>query len=255
VGLCEAENRQVLEKLVGMTPLRSWNYRVIHKDSPDERGIDVAAIYRPDVFNPISYRYFSPVPENEPAPGTREILFISGIVAGVDTVGFFFNHWPSRYSGLMETRQQRQKAASRLKYEIEKLGQSYNNPAIIIMGDFNDQPDDESMTRYLEAGSEISGTPVALVNLSSPWLMQGKGTLKYQSQWNVFDQVIVNGRMLDSRSPLYVMPGDARILDAGFLMEKDENYTGNKLNRTYNGFQYHGGYSDHLPVILVIRKK
>lgn len=254
IGFCEVENRKVLEKLVSFEPLRKWEYRIIHKDSPDERGIDVAALYRTSVFNPLSYRYFSPVPPGEPVPFTREILYLSGIVAGRDTVHFFFNHWPSRYSGLMETRTQRCKAGLRLKDEIRQLQIRYKYPKIVIMGDFNDQPEDESLATYLEAGRETTGEPDHLINLSSLWRKMNKGTLKFQSQWNIFDQVIVSESLLERTSALFSKTSDATILDAPFLLEPDEKYTGWKLKRTYEGFKYKGGFSDHLPVLLMFRE-
>jgi hypothetical protein len=254
IGLCEVENRYVLERLVNQPSIRNWGYKIIHKNSPDERGIDVAAIYREDVFVPIEYKYFSPVPEDEPIPLTREILYVSGILSGQDTVHFFFNHWPSRYGGLMETRGRRQKAAARLKQEVLKLQSKHANPLIVIMGDFNDQPDDESMTRFLNASLMPGNDPLQLYNLSYAWLKQGKGTLKYQSMWNIFDQIIVSGSVLRPKGKLYATPDDAYILEASFLLQKDERYAGQKLFRTYEGFRYVGGYSDHLPIILMIRK-
>lgn len=255
VGVCEAENRMVLERLTRHPPLRNWKYQIIHKDSPDERGIDVAVLYRPDLFSPVTYRYFPPVPVGEPLPATREILYVSGILADTDTIHLFFNHWPSRYGGLMETRPDRAKAALRLKYEVELLQQKYQNPEIIIMGDFNDQPSDASILIHLQAGRSRTGNPEKLYNISYDWFSKGKGTLKYQSQWNLFDQVIVSEALLDTSAILYASPADSRILDASFLLEEDETYTGMKLNRTYNGFSYHGGYSDHLPVIIQLRKQ
>ncbi len=255
IGFCEVENREVLERLVRHPPLKKWNYRIIHKDSPDERGIDVAAVYRPDLFEPLEYRYFPPVPEFEPAPSTREILYMKGILAGIDTLHCFFNHWPSRYGGLMETRPQRQKAAVRLKSEIMAIQKKNKNAGIVVMGDFNDQPADLSLSEYLGAGPELTGRPDDLCNLSFQWLSRGRGTLKYQSQWNLFDQIIVSGNLSGNQSKLFVLPGDATILEAPFLMKPDEAYTGEKLNRTFSGFDYQGGYSDHLPVLLNLRKR
>jgi hypothetical protein len=254
IGFCEVENRKVLEKLVLFEPLRNWEYKIIHKDSPDERGIDVSALYRPSVFRPLSYRYFSPVLPGEPVPFTREILYLSGVIAGCDTVHFFFNHWPSRYSGLMETRAHRCKAAARLKMEVRQLQQKYPHPKIVIMGDFNDQPEDESLSDVLEAGRDCKTDPEHMVNLCFPWIEQKKGTLKFQSQWNIFDQIIVTESMLNVSSGLFSKKTDARVLDAPFLMEPDEKYTGLKLKRTYEGFRYKGGFSDHLPVLLTFRK-
>lgn len=254
IGLCEIENRYVLERLVNQPSIRNWKYKIIHKNSPDERGIDVAALFREDVFNPLGYDYFPPVPEGEPLPATREILYVFGTIADLDTVHFFFNHWPSRYGGLMETRGRRQKAAARLYQEILKLHEKYHNPLIVIMGDFNDQPDDDSMTRYLKASLSSGDEPLQLYNLSYVWLTQGKGTLKYQSMWNIFDQIIVSGSLLRNEGKLYATPEDAYILEASFLLQKDERYAGQKLFRTFEGFRYLGGYSDHLPVILMIRK-
>ncbi len=254
IGMCEVENREVLERLARHGPLRAWNYQVIHKDSPDERGIDVAALYRPDLFEPLEYRYFPPVEEGEPLPATREILYISGVVDGLDTLHLFFNHWPSRYAGLMETRPHRLAAAIRLRTEIDCLGAKFAHPAVVVMGDFNDQPGDQSIRELVCPGSDPCNPAGALRNLSADWLLKGKGTLKYQSQWNLFDQVIISEPLLDSLGALYCSPDDATILDAPFLLEPDEQYGGRKLNRTYVGFQYKGGYSDHLPVLLVLRK-
>jgi hypothetical protein len=254
IGFCEVENRKVLEKLAGFEPLRTWDFQIIHKDSPDERGIDVAALYRPSVFMPISYRYFPPVAMGQPTPFTREILYICGIVTGKDTIHLFFNHWPSRYSGLMETRDLRKQAALRLKVEIMQLQVKYKNPKIIIMGDFNDQPEDESMLQSLQAGKEMTHHKDQLVNLSFRWIKMKKGTLKFQTQWNIFDQIITSESLLTDESSLFSLPEDARILDIPFLLEQDEKFTGLKLKRTYEGFTYKGGFSDHLPVLLMLRK-
>ncbi len=324
IGFCEVENREVLEQLVGHPLLRRWNYQIVHKDSPDKRGIDVAAIYRPDGFYPLSYRYLPPVPEGEQVPSTREILYLCGICGGqgeeartkellpehtveaghtkellpepsveaghtrellpersveagrtkgllseqsveavhtkgllsehmveaartqtdIDTLHLFFNHWPTRYGGLMETRPLRMKAARRLKTETRILQQKHHHPLIIITGDFNDQPQDESLLRGMGAAASSHGHPDSLVNLSYPWKKTGKGTLKYQSQWNIFDQFIVSEALLEA------MPVSARILEASFLLEEDEKFTGTRLRRTYLGFRYQGGFSDHLPVLL-----
>ena len=254
IGFCEAENRVVLEKLVRHPLLKTWNFNIIHKDSPDKRGIDVAAVYRPSVFNPLFYRYFPPVPDGDPIPDTREILHLCGILAGEDTLHIFFNHWPSRYGGMMETRPMRKKAAERLRSEVDNLRQKYHHPRIIIMGDFNDQPRDESLSRYLGAGGDITRNPDALYNTAFRWEKEKRGTLKYQSQWNIFDQIIINEALLDTTARLFTPPRDARILDAPFLLEKDEKFTGTKLKRTYLGYQYKGGFSDHLPVLLMLRK-
>jgi predicted extracellular nuclease len=254
IGLCEIENRGVLERLVNQQAIRSWKYKIIHKNSPDERGIDVAAIYRDDVFKPIQYRYFSPVPESENVPATREILYVSGVFAFSDTVHLFFNHWPSRYGGLMETRHARNKAASRLRDEVEKLQNSFHEPLIIIMGDFNDQPEDDSMAEYLKALPEKGNSSRKLYNLSFSWQKQGKGTLKHQSVWNVFDQIVVSGSLLSPPiKSLFTLAEDATIMESAFLFTNDDRYTGKKLFRTYEGYRYKGGFSDHLPVILKLR--
>lgn len=255
IGFCEVENRDVLEMLVNHPALKIWKYRIIHKDSPDERGIDVAAIYREKVFNPLAYAYFSPVKQEQDEASTREILYLSGVLGGIDTLHFYFNHWPSRYGGLMETRKGRFNAAARLRSEISLLQAGQVNPRVVVMGDFNDQPDDESMVKHLNALPEVRDDPDELVNLSARWAATGKGTLKFQSMWNVFDQIIVSGNMMQTNNRLYTTPDDAAIFEAGFLLKQDEQYGGIELFRTYEGYRYTGGFSDHLPVMLILRSR
>lgn len=251
VGLCEIENRSVLERLVNKTPLSSFHYQIIHKESPDHRGIDVALLYNENQFYPLEYKYYPLKFKNDSIVATREILYVSGIAMGKDTLHFFINHWPSRYSGLLETRPIRDLAARLLREKVDELFRKYKAPKIIIMGDFNDQPEDESIVKYLRAG-RLSGKAdlKSLYNLSYSWMKKEGGTLKYQSQWSVFDQIIVSGALLRLKSGLFTRIEDAKIVDRPFLLEKDERYGGMQPFRTYIGFRYHGGFSDHLPVLL-----
>jgi endonuclease/exonuclease/phosphatase family metal-dependent hydrolase len=251
IALCEVENRKVCEKLINNTPLSSKSYRIIHKESPDGRGIDVAFLYDSDVFYPLKYRHYPLRYPDGSIQRTREMLYVCGIFNQHDTLHFFVNHWPSRYSGLLETRANRIKAASELKKRTTQLLQTNPQAKIVILGDFNDQPTDESMATVLRAlppEEKINGTQ--LYNLSLYWKTRDYGTLKYRTRWFVFDQIIVSGNLLTDKNGIHTLPGMARIGKIDYLLEPDNTYGGEKPYRTYSGFAYNGGFSDHLPVIL-----
>jgi len=249
VGLCEIENLKVLELLTGLAPLSNYHYKIIQKDSPDERGIDVALIYRPEIFHPFNYRAIPVVDPLDQSFKTRDILLVSGIINGCDTLHIFVNHWPSRYGGIMETQKYRMLAAEILKENIQTLKQIYSHPKIICMGDFNDSPKDVSLLKGLEA-KEINNPDVSgeMINLSSAWMKSPIKTIKSQYTWEVFDQWIVSDYFLEKTECLDF--SDAAIFDAGFLLEPDTKFGGVKPKRTYVGFKYQEGFSDHLPVLL-----
>jgi hypothetical protein len=257
IMLCEVENRYVLQRLIKDTPLRAYPYKIIHKESPDQRGTDVALLYNEDFFYPLHYRYFPLKTDNNSILATREILYVSGIVNGADTLHIFVNHWPSRYGGVLESRPKRNLAAQILREQVEALQKSHPNPKIMITGDFNDQPTDESIFVHLNATvlsvPEKDTVRTALYNLSLPWKEKFPGTIKYRSQWSVFDQVIISGALSDQSDRLFTRPEWAQIVKLPFLLEKDEKYGGIKIRRTYSGFRYSGGTSDHLPVILRLK--
>ena len=247
---CEIENRYVLDKLISETPLKNTPYKIIHKESPDHRGIDIAMLYNSERFYPISYQYYPLIIKSEVLK-TREILSVSGIVDGKDTIHILGNHWPSRYSGLLETRELREAAAVLLRSLVDKISSDYKNPKIIIIGDFNENPDDNSIKSILGARSyEYKAADSVIYNLSISWVKANSGTLKYQSQWFVFDQIMVSGALLNSGSRLHTRPENASIVNLSFLLQEDKKFGGKKLYRTYNGFDYQGGFSDHLPVML-----
>ena len=253
IAVCEVENRYVLERLLKDTPLKAYPYRIIHKESPDPRGIDVALLYNFETFYPLKYEYIPLKKDSSNTLRSREILYVQGILGNRDTLHLFINHWPSRYSGLLESREARTLAAVTLRAGIQSVQKVHRNPMIIITGDFNDQPSDESLRVHLQANA-LSENPSgdALFNLSSQWLKDEIKTLKHQSQWFVFDQFIVSGTMLRQEEAFYIRPEFASIVKLPFLLEKDGRYGNYKLNRTYIGFRYHGGFSDHLPVLLKI---
>lgn len=254
VALAEVENKTVIERLIRETPLNKIPYKIIHKDSPDHRGIDVVLLYNKEHFYPLEYHYYPLRSVNNEIVRTREILYVSGILNGVDTVHIFVNHWPSRYSGLLESKPARIAAAKLLKSKTKEVYQKHKSPKIIIVGDFNDNPTDESISIVLGAKNvdkKVSNDN--LYNLSANWLNEARGTLKYQSQWDVFDQIIVSGALIIAKKGLSTSAQDIKIIQLPFLLEEDSKYGDVKPRRTYYGFQYVGGFSDHLPVMLKLK--
>lgn len=252
VGLCEIEDREVLDKLITQTALSQFRYKIIHKDSPDPRGIDVALIYRPEVFQPFDYSVIALKDTSSTSFVSRDILQVSGVLNNWDTLHVFVNHWPSRYGGLMETIHYRKLAAEALGKSIQKLFVKYPKAKIICMGDYNDTPDDESLKGVLKAEKinhpEIKGE---MVNLSAGWITLPVQTIKSQYNWQVFDQWIVSDYLLENSIGLNLI--SAEIFNAPFLLETDTKYGGVKPKRTYVGFKYQEGFSDHLPILLRCR--
>jgi len=251
VGLAEIENRFVLEQLTKKTALSSLKYRIIHKDSPDERGIDVACLYMPEKVTPLEYKYYPILYPNGNINKTREILYVKFRLFNGDTLHTFFNHWPSRYGGQAKTEILRRMAAERLRELIDNLFEIYQNPRIVIMGDFNDEYSNKSIKYYLKAKkNDDLSVDNELIDLSSSW--QG-GTLKYHQNWQIFDHIIVSDNLLrKDENHWSVDLNNTGISNLNFLLEPDIKFKGMRPNRTYIGFKYHGGFSDHLPVRINI---
>ncbi len=254
IGLCEIENETVLEDILWKTPFSKFEYKYIHRNSPDHRGIDVALLYDPKAFFPVSEQYIRlDLPERYSS--TREILYAKGYTKLNDTLHIFVNHWPSKYGGAVKSQPKRNIAAQTLKKVTDSLFQSVKRPKIVITGDFNDAPDTESTKNHLQAKEPTDSiSNQSLYNLSEHWMEEKYGTYKYQGQWNVIDQFIVSGSLLNAKHSLKTSKQNAHIFAPDFLLEKDEKYVGQKPYRTFIGFRYNGGYSDHLPIILDLKK-
>ncbi|WP_282039595.1 endonuclease/exonuclease/phosphatase family protein [Saccharicrinis aurantiacus] len=229
VGMCEVENKAVLNDLIFKTGLSNVNYFPIHIESPDLRGIDVALLYKKDLFTIDSVEAI-PVVFEAPARPTRDILHVFGVTNDSIGLHIYINHWPSRYGGVMQTHQKRIKAANVLAQSIQQVYKKDADAKFVVMGDFNDNPDDESLKDLVQKAE--------LVNLSS----SKNGSIKHKHAWYLFDQFLVSEN-LQSKSSF-------RIIDFPYLLEKDETNSGFKPKRTYLGYKYHGGYSDHLPIML-----
>lgn len=256
VGFCEVENRFVMEDLLKSTPLKWRNYALVHKESPDNRGIDVALIYRKEKFKLLSQSFYKVQFPWDTTKKTRDILYVKGITYFDDTLHIFMNHWPSRLGGQSESDRNRQFVASILRSKVDSIFITNWNANIIIMGDFNDEPDNSSITDVLRAQTKFDNPQLGeLYNLA--WYMKevkGLGSLKFQGQWGLIDQIIVSGSLLNKNNSIYTTPENARTFNADFLSEKDEAFIGFKPFRTYVGFKYNGGFSDHYPIYFDLFK-
>jgi hypothetical protein len=254
IGMCEVENRNVIQDLIEHRYLKATNYSVLHRESPDSRGIDVAFLYNPAVFSADTAVW---IPVNFPfAPesATRDILYVRGLIFKTDTLHVFINHWPSRWGGVEATKPKRAEAALQLRAYIDSLCMVFRDPRLIIAGDLNDNPTDAAVHEILGAKKNCDGKAFCLVNLMlDDYHRQHYGSLKYKSDWEVYDQLIVSSPLL-SENGLRVRGGDAHIFRAPFLLTEDERYMGYKPLRTYAGPRYLDGYSDHLPVYLELVK-
>ena len=250
MGLCEVENKMVLDELVRSPQLIPLRYQVIHSESPDERGIDNAMLYDAAQFRPLAVTSIPVTLNTAPEDRTRDILYVKGINPKVknDTLHIFINHWPSRSEGKEISEPKRLSAAETLKARTDSL--LNRNPAalIVIMGDFNDEPSDKSLTEGLKA---LPPSAVAvnkeLYNMMYPLYQQGKGTLYYKD-WDLFDQVIISGNFRNKQKGLLFTGTEGKIFDAEWLMFKNAEGIA-RPNRTA-AKDYYGGYSDHLPVYL-----
>ena len=253
IGLCEIENRFVLNHLVYQTPFSKFDYRIVHEESPDRRGIDVALLFDPNRFQLLSHEAIGIQFPFDPDSKTRDVLYVKGLLYGTDTVHLFVNHWPSRYGGQMITDPKRKYVADRVRQKCDSLHRILSSPSIIIMGDFNDEPWNESIEKHLISSVDIDNC--YLVNLML-YELKGllKGSHKYQENWSVLDQFIVSKSLLSTHSNIQVCKDKASIFNAVFLLEKDEKYLGLKPYRTFIGFKYHGGFSDHLPIYFDVCK-
>jgi len=255
VGMCEIENRFVINQLLSKTPLSRFDYQLIHFESPDFRGIDVALLYRPIHFRPDTSFIIPLYFPFDPGATTRDILYAKGRLLNEDTLHVFVNHWPSRYGGYLETKPKREYAAGLLRQKVDSLLKCQPLCHIVIMGDFNDNPLDQSISKTLAAEDKLPADHLnGLINLMLPFTQGNpKGTLKFRENWDIFDQFIVTGSLLRDSCKTFIDPPAAFIFDAEFLMENDHRWGGIRPFRTYNGFSYQGGYSDHLPVYINLR--
>ncbi len=248
VGLCEVENDFCLNTLVRYSPLRDVGYRFVMTSSPDERGIDVALLYQPETFRLLSNHSIRiPSREHGHRP-TRDILHVTGKVATGDTLDVFVCHFPSRSGGVKSSEPFRMLAATCLRHAVDSVMEKRSFPRILVMGDFNDGPDGRALTEILQANP-----PGHVADEDRLYnLMSGKegGTYRYRGEWDLFDQLIVNGVLLDKNSAFHTDAAKAVILNFPFLLEEDDVYGGDIPYRTYRGMRYHGGYSDHLPVAV-----
>ena len=248
IGLCEIEDIQCLKDIVYSSPLKKFGYEIIHQESGDNRGIDVAFLYRPKYFKLQSFKSFKLDFGGDSRP-TRDILYAKGI-AGKDTLHLFVNHWPSRYGGQLITAPKRDFAAKTLREKYDSILAMVPNAAIIAMGDFNDHPDDPSMKDILRAVKDTADMKDGDF-LNMLWQYEfKKGTHKYQHEWGILDQFVVTKGLLNGKSGFRTYMHLAQIFDAEYLLEKEKDGIGEITNRTYIGFKYHGGFSDHLPIYL-----
>jgi hypothetical protein len=257
IGMCEVENRYVLNLLLKETPLEKFGYKIIHRESPDPRGIDVAMLYRPEKFKPV---YTRPIAIRFPfdtAARTRDILYVKGLVLNRDTLHLFVNHWPSRFGGYTETVPKRNFVARVLRAKVDSIMAANPGSKIVIMGDFNDEPTDESIVKQLRAvlDSTNVGKGELYDMMSGAGISWNRGTIKSREVWNTIDQFIVSEPLLKAASGLTVTPHSVAIFDAPFLLQNDDAWFGKKPFRTYYGFKYIGGFSDHLPIMLDLKMK
>lgn len=255
LGVAEIENKSVLQDLVAHQKIKDRNYKIVHHDSPDSRGVDVGLLYNSKYFKvKKSESLFVPLIENDSTPiFTRDILYVFGLFDG-EPLHVFVNHWPSRRGGEEASAPRRMQAAAVARVKIDSIIKINPNAKIILMGDLNDDPINLSVLKTL--GAKIDSSKVEKGDLYNPWnefYKRGIGSNAYNDSWNLFDQVIISSAFLEKEQKGWRYR-KAVIFNKPFMFEKTGRYKGYP-KRTYSWGQYIGGYSDHFPTYIVLVKK
>lgn len=252
IGLCEIENRLVIEDLCKEDALSGANYQIAHTESPDKRGIDCALIYKSDDFKYLKHEAIGIQFPWEPEYKTRDILHVEGILGKKDTVHIFVNHWPSRRGGQEKSEKNRVFVAEQLRESVDKIQERNPLAKIIIMGDFNDEPNNISVTKSLMANNaKTKENPGELHNLMYDLFEAGQGSYNYRGDWNMLDHLIVSKSLIDNEKGLSTSFGSGNLFKEEWICYKNKKGVLTP-SRTYGGPNYYGGYSDHFPVFFKI---
>ncbi|MDE5608935.1 MAG: endonuclease/exonuclease/phosphatase family protein [Bacteroidales bacterium] len=254
LGVSEIENRMVLEDLVAQPELLPYNFGIVHYDGPDRRGVDVGLLYKKDKFTLLGSRSVN-IPYERLGFYTRDQLVVTGIYMG-DTIHLIVNHWPSRLGGEKRSSPKRELAAEYSRGIVDSLLAVNPNAKVVLMGDLNDDPYNNSVVKIMNAPKEDDYTklqPGQMYNASYGAYKLGNGTLCYRGKWNLFDQMLLTqGFVGKDRSTLKFY--GYRIFRDPMLLQKSGQYAGYPL-RTHAGGVWLNGYSDHFPVFMVVIKE
>lgn len=232
IGMAEVENAHVLKRLLQETVLRKLDYRIVHFDSPDPRGIDVALLYRASRVELLHAQPCHLYAEDSTVMATRDILLAQIRTSARDNIGLLVNHHPSKYGGAATSGPRRRMALMRLRQLADSL-RAEGTLRILAMGDMNDTPENSAFQLL---------SPV-LENRAAELHRKGEGTIKYEGRWELIDMFFASA---EARA------GPMRILMIPFLMTQDSAHTGTKPLRTYSGPRYIGGVSDHCPISITL---
>lgn len=251
IGVSEIENATVLKDLCKAIKDKKYDY--VHYDAPDLRGIDVGLLYQPKFLKVLSSKnLFVALHEGDSLIPTRDILYVEGkIKSSGDILHIFVNHWPSRRGGETESEKNRLAAARVLRSFIEQLWRDQPNASIVIMGDFNDEPSNNSIKNELLMASHPANE-INLFNLAYTDHMERKGSYNFRGKWNMLDQIIVSKTLSANTGNWQV--GTFEVFRREFMIYKGEKY-GDAPNRTYGGPIYYGGISDHFPVRVRMERR
>lgn len=256
IGLCEIENRKVLEDLISQKPLAGLDYGIIQYDSPDRRGVDVAMLYQKKIFRPINSKAFELFlyddQDRTKRVYTRDQLLVTGMFDG-EKIHFIINHWPSRRGGEARSRPKRLKAAALNRRIMDSLFSANPYAKIISMGDFNDDPTSPSIKEVLKAKRNRENMKLKeFFNPMENMYKKGLGTLAYRDGWNLFDQIIISTEVAKKEYSSYRFY-KAGIFNKRYLETPSGEYKGYPFRSFVNGFT--GGYSDHFPVFMYLIKE
>lgn len=257
IGVSEIENRKVLDDLVSQPKLRGANYRICHYDSPDARGVDVAFLYRSDVFKLEGSDNIKLHVEGLPNFRTRDLVVMWGTIEG-EPFYFLVSHWPSRLGGKEASQFKRDACAKQIREIKDSL--LAENPAtkVIIMGDLNDDATDDSIVEVMGAKGDVNELQKGdFFNPFNEMLRAGLGTLAYQDEWNLFDNICITENLVNAeKGKLHIIKGKkfyGNIFTRPYMLQLEGQYKNYPL-RTFVSNNFQDGYSDHFPVYIYIGK-
>ena len=246
VGLAEVENKTVVNDLLKTDAFSANRYGIVHKESPDMRGIDLALLYRKDIVKLKKESFIEATFPAEPEYTSRDILYAETQIEG-ERLHIIINHWPSRYGGAEKSEPRRLRVAELVREKVDEIQKKSSDAKIILLGDFNDGPTNKSITSVLKADTLRTTTADShLVNISFPIEKNGGGSYNYRGQWQLMDQIIVSKALLTDKD-MHTSEELTKVLKEDYMLYKDKRY-GPKPNRSFGGPNYYGGYSDHLPI-------